>query len=130
MSTLRGSRKLQRGAAALEFALVVPILIMLVFGVVDFGLMISNQAVFANASRDAARTGSFFGTKSEIETVVTSETKFLPTVSNVDNIVVDGKTLTKKEFIDTYCAGQTGNTTCISVGNALSQEGTKSTTPP
>lgn len=74
---------MQRGAAALEFALVVPILIMLVFGVVDFGLMISNQAVFANASRDAARTGSFFGTKSEIETVVTSETKFLPTVSNV-----------------------------------------------
>lgn len=56
--------------------------------------------------------------------------KGVPTVSNVDNIVVDGKTLTKKEFIDTYCAGQTGNTTCISVGNALSQEEAKSTTPP
>lgn len=56
--------------------------------------------------------------------------KGVPTVSNIDNIVVDGKTLTKKEFIDTYCAGQTGNTTCISVGNALSQEEAKNTTTP
>lgn len=56
--------------------------------------------------------------------------KGVPTVSNIDNIVVDGKTLTKKEFIDTYCAGQTGNTTCISVGNALSQEPAQSSPTP
>lgn len=71
------SRKLQRGAAALEFALVAPLLIILIFGVVDFGMMINSQAVFANATRDGARTGSFFGTKSEITSVVTSETSYL-----------------------------------------------------
>lgn len=77
------TRKSQRGAAALEFALVMPILVVLVFGVVDFGLMINSQAVFANASRDAARAGSFFATSSEIEAVVTSEAAYLPTVSGI-----------------------------------------------
>jgi hypothetical protein len=56
--------------------------------------------------------------------------KGVPTVSDVDNIVVDGKKLTKQEFIDIYCAGQTGNTTCISVGNALSQEPAQSSPTP
>jgi Flp pilus assembly protein TadG len=81
------SRKSQRGAAALEFALVVPVLIILVFGIVDFGLMINSQSVFANASRDAARAGSFSATQSEIQTVVTSETSYLSNVSDVTTTV-------------------------------------------
>ncbi|MCC6497656.1 MAG: pilus assembly protein [Propionibacteriaceae bacterium] len=81
------SRKSQRGAAALEFALVAPILIMLVFGVVDFGMMINSQAVFANAARDAARAGSFSATESEIVTVVNSEVSYLPNITNVATTV-------------------------------------------
>lgn len=78
---------MQRGAAALEFALVAPILILLVFGVVDFGLMFNSQSVFANATRDAARAGSFLATKSEIQAVVTSQTSYLPNVDNVATAV-------------------------------------------
>lgn len=81
------SRKPQRGAAALEFALVAPLLIILIFGVVDFGMMINSQAVFANATRDGARTGSFFGTKSEITSVITSETSYLNGL--VENVQVN-----------------------------------------
>lgn len=56
---------------------------MLVFGVVDFGLMFNSQSVFANATRDAARSGSFFATRAEIQAVVTSATSYLPNVANV-----------------------------------------------
>ena len=85
--TRQKSRKSQRGAAALEFALVVPILIVFVFGIVDFGLMINSQAVFANASRDAARAGSFGGTLSDIQGVVTNETSYLPNIGSVNTAV-------------------------------------------
>lgn len=80
MLTRQKSRKLQRGAAAVEFALVVPVLIILVFGITDFGLMFNNQAVVANASRDAARAASFGANKAAIQAVVTTEVASLPNV--------------------------------------------------
>lgn len=87
MYSFNRTRKSQRGAAALEFALVMPVLVVVLFGVVDFGLMINSQAVFANAARDAARAGSFFATKAEIQAVVTSEAAYLPTVSGINTAV-------------------------------------------
>ena len=52
------SHKLQRGAAALEFALVFPVLLLLLVGMVDCGLLMSTQAVVANAAREGARTAA------------------------------------------------------------------------
>lgn len=83
MLTRQKSRKSQRGAAAVEFALVVPVLILLVFGIVDFGIMINSQAVFANASRDAARAGSFSATQAQITAVVNSEVGYLTNDTDV-----------------------------------------------
>lgn len=80
MLTRQKSRKSQRGAAAVEFALVAPVLIVLVFGITDFGLMFNNQAVVANASRDAARAASFGAKKAAIQAVVTAEVASLPNV--------------------------------------------------
>ena len=51
------SRRTQRGASAVEFALILPILILLFFGIVDFGLLIYDKQVITNASREAARAG-------------------------------------------------------------------------
>lgn len=48
-----------RGAAALEFALVLPILLMLVFGTIDFGYMINRTTVLNNAAREGAREAIF-----------------------------------------------------------------------
>ena len=56
------SRKLQRGAVAIEFALVVPVLLLLLVGIVDFGLVMSSQSVVANAAREGARTAALGGT--------------------------------------------------------------------
>jgi hypothetical protein len=45
----------QRGAAALEFALVLPVLLVLVFGVFEFGLLWNASQVITDAAREGAR---------------------------------------------------------------------------
>lgn len=51
-------KRTQRGAAALEFALIVPILVSLVFGIADFGWAINRDTLVNNAAREGAREGS------------------------------------------------------------------------
>jgi Flp pilus assembly protein TadG len=64
----------EAGAVAVEFALVLPILILLVFGSVEFGLALYNKEVIANAGREGARAGIIIGnprpTATQITTVV------------------------------------------------------------
>ena len=47
----------QHGASAIEFALVLPLLVMLVFGIIEFSLALYDKAVITNASREGARAG-------------------------------------------------------------------------
>ena len=45
----------QRGAAAVEFAIIAPVLFMLVFGIIEFGIAWSEKNVFVGAAREGAR---------------------------------------------------------------------------
>ena len=45
----------QQGAAAVELAILLPFLAVLVFGIIEFGLLLYNQQVITNASREGAR---------------------------------------------------------------------------
>jgi hypothetical protein len=47
----------EKGAAFIEFALVLPILLTIFVGVLDVGLLLYNQQVLTNASREGARAG-------------------------------------------------------------------------
>ena len=47
----------RKGVAAIEFALVLPLLIVFVFGIIEFGLLMYNQQIITNASREGARAG-------------------------------------------------------------------------
>ena len=49
--------KRQEGQSLVEFALVAPVLLLVLFGIVEFGLMLYNQHVITNASREGARFG-------------------------------------------------------------------------
>lgn len=53
--------KREEGAAAVEFALLLPLLMMILFGIIEFGLVLFNQEVITNASREGARFGIVIG---------------------------------------------------------------------
>lgn len=44
-----------RGAAAVEFALLVPLLLLIVFGIIDFGRALNAQITLTQAAREGAR---------------------------------------------------------------------------
>ena len=66
-SALAHLRRGDRGAAAVEFALLVPILLIVVFGIVDFGLLMNSSSLVSNAAREGARVGSLEGTQKASE---------------------------------------------------------------
>lgn len=53
----RPVRRPDRGASAVEFALVMPILIMLVFGIISYGIVFAQMLALGNGAREAARYG-------------------------------------------------------------------------
>ena len=63
----RAGRGRESGAAAVEFALLFPLFLVLVFGVIDFGLAINHQSLMNNAAREAAREGVFNPDSTRIE---------------------------------------------------------------
>ena len=46
------------GVAAVEFAIILPILLLIVFGIINFGVLMYDQAVITNAAREGARWAS------------------------------------------------------------------------
>jgi Flp pilus assembly protein TadG len=64
----------QNGASAIEFAIVLPVLVLLIAGIMEFSVFLYDQAVITNASREGARAGIVFSdppiSDAEIEAVV------------------------------------------------------------
>ena len=58
-----GARRKNRGGALVEFALVVPLLILLVLGTIDFGIVLLNLNSARQGTREGARQGvvGYFG---------------------------------------------------------------------
>jgi len=52
----RGSR--EHGAAAVEMALVLPVLLVIVFGIIDFGFLFNAQISLTQATREGVRVGA------------------------------------------------------------------------
>ena len=75
--------KSRRGGALIEFVLVLPILLLLVGGLVDFGILFYNKQVITNASREGARAGIVYETDSSTnEKVVIEESDIQAIVLN------------------------------------------------
>jgi Flp pilus assembly protein TadG len=54
---MRLGQSSQRGVAAVEFALLLPIFLLVVFAIAEFSILFYDKAVITNASREAARAG-------------------------------------------------------------------------
>jgi len=57
----------QKGTAIVEFAIILPLLIILIFGMVEFSVLFYDKAVITNASREGARAGIVYRADPTIE---------------------------------------------------------------
>ncbi len=57
-----------RGATAVEFALLVPLLLLLVFGIIDFGRALNAQITITQAAREGARLASLGQSATAVQT--------------------------------------------------------------
>lgn len=80
-----------RGSAMAEFAIVLPLLILLLFGMIEFGVALYNQAVISNASREGARwAASYYINPS-------NSTASQPLCSDIQNYILNDKYVNLKE---------------------------------
>ncbi len=65
--------KSEKGVSAVEFALIAPLLFVLTFGIIEFGLLLFDKAVITNASREGARAAIVFNTSDGDYTPLTED---------------------------------------------------------
>jgi Flp pilus assembly protein TadG len=58
VAVFRARRRGERGAAAVEFALVAPVLFLVLFGIIDYGIWFADAISLRQAVRDGARQGA------------------------------------------------------------------------
>lgn len=59
----RKTRKGEEGAALVEMAFVLPVLFLLIFGALEFGMVFKERLTIASAASSAGRTGATMGTR-------------------------------------------------------------------
>ncbi len=82
----RGMPSGSRGQSIVETALVLPILLLLVMAIIDFGLMFNNYIVLSNASREAARLAAVGATDADITALIVNLTETLDTTKRTTSI--------------------------------------------
>ncbi|MGY4206723.1 Flp pilus assembly protein TadG [Burkholderia sp. PvR073] len=94
-----------RGVVSLEFALMLPFLLMVLIGIIDVSLLLCDKAVITNASREAARAGVVLRvpmlTTTQIANVALSYTQ---------NSLITGGTATTPTVTVTQANGTTAGT--------------------
>lgn len=79
----------EKGTSAVEFAIILPILVMLVFGIIQFGLVFNNYIALTHAAREGARlaaVGLYEDPDFDFEQAVRNSA---PTVEIIDPIIVE-----------------------------------------
>ena len=77
----------QKGFAAIEFAIVLPFLVLLVFGTIEFGVLFYNKQVITNASREGARAGITGKNETEIKNIIVAYCNGDPGVNTDDRLI-------------------------------------------
>lgn len=101
-----------RGAAAVEFALVVPLLLALVFSIVDLGFAINRYTVLNNATREGVRAASLSQSAVEIEDAIEASLADMSGNVDVDVQCVDA---TGASCVTWDAGHQSGGTALVTV---------------
>ena len=78
--------KSEKGASAVEFALILPILIILVFGIVQFGIAFNNYITITHAAREGARIAAVDLNNTDLKNIIIE--RAFPVQINEDDIVI------------------------------------------
>jgi Flp pilus assembly protein TadG len=77
-----------RGAAAVEFALVFPVLVLVLVGIVEYGSIFNTQLMLTSAAREGARTMAVTGDAAQARTAVVDAALGLgPALTSADIVV-------------------------------------------
>lgn len=92
------SRRRDDGAAAVEFALVVPLLLVLVFGMITYGYMLSFRQGMSQGTSEGARAGAVWAaaykTDQDSDRVAAAKTQIDNALSSYGVSCADGATCT------------------------------------
>jgi Flp pilus assembly protein TadG len=100
-----GRRRGRRGAALVEFALIVPILLMLFLGIIEFGVMMMHQLTLVQVAREGSRHASLGKPVEQIEGRMLNMAGALP---NQDELAVDLAYSTDEGQTYPYALGDAG----------------------
>jgi Flp pilus assembly protein TadG len=111
--TLASRWRRERGAVAVEFALVLPILLSLVFGIIQFGFILAQQNALNGAVRTGARYGSVnaFSGSHNCGNVVTRVQDSAVTIG-VDKALIEVSVERDGSFVCGTAGGLTGTPPC------------------
>jgi Flp pilus assembly protein TadG len=84
----------ERGQSLVEFAMVVPIFLLLVFAIIDFGRLLMNQVTLTNATREGARIAAVGASSGEVTTRVQSAASGMNPSVNYTPATIAGENLT------------------------------------
>lgn len=104
------SRKKENGQAMLEFALILPVLLLLLVGIIDFGLIFFKWLAVEHSARDAARYASLGGSAGNAKNLAASELQ----TAGIQNANVN---VSLAPYTSPQSNGQTGNASNLGGGS-------------
>lgn len=75
----------EKGQSLIEFAILLPFLLLLLMGILEFGIMLNSYLTIHNSAREGARLGIVAASDIEIKELITNISPNL----NADNILVN-----------------------------------------
>ena len=108
MYVLKKINNQRKGQSIVEFALLLPILLIIIMGIIQFGLILSGYITISNAAREGARVGIIDKTSTSINSKVDETFDLSPTLSltNVSDIPDPGVTSNPYIVNNEFAPGQ------------------------
>lgn len=79
----------QNGQAMVEMAIVIPILLLIVFSIIEFGWIFGAQLLVAHGSREGARHGAVHSTEADVEAQITGRVQTSASILNADELSIN-----------------------------------------
>ncbi|MEK6265098.1 MAG: pilus assembly protein [Clostridium sp.] len=80
------SLKNEKGQSLVEFAILLPLLLLIIMGIFEFGLMLNSYLTIHNSAREGARLGIVAGSNLEISELISNISPTLDTENLIVNI--------------------------------------------